>query len=167
MGQELIEQLAAWYKRERHLWSYEANERKQITGHIKHTYREIAAWICSFAGAVVTDDFRISSLITIPKLGVEDDRQAKAARGIHQLVSPGLLRSSLTDCAKRNGVLVEAAKLEGRGLVHGGCGTSLIGQVQFAEHVNIWCNSCNQMFDQDANVCDHLRQIASERFDND
>ena len=153
---QLQQQLDAWLRQERHLWQFEANERQQIVAHIRDTYRNVAAWVGSWASLVVTDDWNVREVSKVPELGEEDTEQARIARATRQTVAPGSLRSLTVDAAQARGVATEVQSLDGRSLVHTKCGHGVLDMGQFAERIHVHCSHCGETFDQDANVVDHL-----------
>lgn len=102
----LAARLESWRKRDRHLWSFESNERDQAIARRRDAYRNLAAWLCRCSRQVVLHGLDLASLKRVPGVGAEDGEQARHGRAQLQMVAPGELRSAIEAAASRLGVEV-------------------------------------------------------------
>lgn len=150
-GAELAGFLESWRKQDKHLWTWEANERDQLTGRRDETWRRAAAWITSAAAVVVMDEWDVAPLARRPDVSEEDDPQSRAARANRVLAAPAGLRAAIRNAAAGRGVAVAEADMGPA--VHHACGTPLDAAARM-ESVMVWCGhpGCQVMVDQDRNA---------------
>lgn len=152
----LVEELEAWRRHDKHLWNWEANGRKKLEGRRDDAWRRVAAWLGGVARVVIVDDVPIRDLTRVPGVGVEDDAQARAARANRVVAAPGRLRELIGNAAPRHGAaLVEASAAHGTAR-HYRCGVDMSPAVEFADAVEVWCDTCRLPVDQDRNMASML-----------
>lgn len=109
----LKEALNQWRKRDKHLWQFEAHERQQIIARRRYLYRNVAAWLCTFARQIVLSDVEIDKLAVRPAVGIADTPQAQQARANAHWAAPGDLRQAIRHAATRRGIqVIEAGASE-------------------------------------------------------
>lgn len=110
-GHPHAEVLEAWRHRDRHLWEFEAHERRQVDDRRRDAWRKVAAWVCRDAQRVVVSDLDIADL----RERRDDDENRWAAAGGRrniQAAAPGELRARIVTTAQRDGVEVVHATHE-------------------------------------------------------
>lgn len=153
---QIYQDIEAWRVHDKHLWSWEANQRDQLVARRTDTYRVLGSLLASAFGCIVVDDSNLAQLARVPATEDPDSEQATRARSQRVLVSPGILRSSVVAAAKRRGVAVESVAAKNVTTIHSACGTNLTDRVDFAERVTVWCPTCEKAFDQDYNAAANL-----------
>lgn len=104
--------LEAWRQRDRHLWEFEAHERRQLVDRRRDAYRKVAAWLADQASEILIDAPPLAVLKRVAPLGEEDTYQARAGRRQAQLGAPGDLRAAIVIAAARRGVKVIDTRTE-------------------------------------------------------
>jgi hypothetical protein len=150
---EAAQRLEAWRRKDRHLWEWEANERRQLLDRRNDAWRRVAAWLTDQAGQVLVDSWTLTSLGAIPDVAAPDEQQARAARANLRLAAPGTLRSAIENAAQARGVPVTAPKFVAA--THHSCGSPLDLADRMAS-VLVFCQHCDVQVDQDYNTLSHL-----------
>jgi hypothetical protein len=102
----IYQELENWYKRERHLYEYEANLRDQIIARRNEEYRKFAAGVVRKYGYVVLELFDLAEMAKkpMPDQGVKTSLPPNKYRFI---AAPSELRNAIENACKREGILVE------------------------------------------------------------
>jgi hypothetical protein len=150
---EAAQRLEAWRRKDRHLWEWEANERRQLLDRRNDAWRRVAAWLTDQAGQVLVDSWTLTSLGAVPDVAAPDEQQARAARANLRLGAPGTLRSAIENAAQARGVPVNAPEFVAA--THYSCGSPLDVADRMAS-VLVYCQHCDVQVDQDYNALSHL-----------
>ncbi|MDQ7904673.1 hypothetical protein RB614_09085 [Phytohabitans sp. ZYX-F-186] len=153
-GGEMAALLEAWRVRDKHLWTWEANERHQTSGRRDEMWRRAAAWLTAHTAVLVLDD---TDLKTLRRSDTIDDPMlpgiaAAKARARAQLVAPGRLRHALTTAARRRGVAVHTVSRAGLTRTHRACGHTAPAHPRYAAAAVVTCPHCHLPYDQDHNA---------------
>ncbi len=105
--------LALWRLRDRHLYDYESHERDQVIARRKDAWRKVVAWVCEFAAVVRLDVPPVAETKRVPDVSREDPEIARKGRAQAQIAAPGELAAVLRQAAKRRGIEVIDARVEG------------------------------------------------------
>jgi hypothetical protein len=151
---EPAERLKAWRRHDRHLWEWEANERRQLLARRDDAWRRVAAWLTGRAARILTDSWPLTGLSAVPDVAEPDDHQARAARANLVLAAPGTLRAAIENAAQARGVPVVARELTAAASHHA-CGQPFSASARMAS-VLVRCQQCGQEVDQDYNTLLHL-----------
>jgi hypothetical protein len=157
-GAGLAAEMEAWRRQDKHLWTWEANERDQLMRRRDEIWRRAAAWIARDAAVIVMDEWQVAPLARRPDITEEDDPQARAARANRVLAAPAGLLAAIRAAASGRGVTITEPGVAGAA-VHHACGTSL-DPAQRRAGVMVWCARCSVMVDQDWNTLQLLLAAA-------
>lgn len=153
---ELLAHLEAWRVQDRHVWSWEAHERQQLTACRDDAWRRVSAWLASCAGVLVVDD---SDLADLRRRDDEADTDpvlpggaAQAARARAALAAPGRLRLLAQQAATLAGVAVRTVKAAGLTRLHRKCGHQAPADPRYAASTVVTCPNCGNAYDQDYNA---------------
>jgi len=155
-AEEFVRRIGVWRRQDKHLWSWEANERDEIVGQRNDAWRRVAAWICDQAAVVGVDEWSVATIARRPGLTEIDDPQAQASRLNRTMAAPSHLRSAVVNAATGRGVQIVTG---GASAVHLACGSTL-DPGERRDQVMVWCPSCQTMVDQDRNAVEHLYDAA-------
>lgn len=145
-------QLAAWLKRDHHLWHYESGQRIGALRHRRDCYRVVAASLAERYDVLVLEDFDLRAFARTPVVG-RAGHQAEQANDTRHLVAPSELRLSLVNAFRRRGKrVVEVSAIETTMRCHV-CGD--VEAFDAAAAIRHTCRNGHE-WDQDANACANL-----------
>lgn len=155
-GNELLADLEAWRRQDKHLWEWEANERQQTARYRDELWRRVGAWLASQASVVVVDDTNLAQLRQRMDIGETDPITpgivADRARARAVIAAPGRLREMIVAAATRRGVDVTKVSAAGLSRIHSRCGHENTADARFATSISVVCDGCGQLYDQDRNA---------------
>jgi hypothetical protein len=155
---EAAQRLEAWRRKDRHLWEWETNERRQLLARRNDAWRRVAAWLAGQAGQVLLDSWALSPLRAVPDVAAPDNLQAQAARANLVLAASGTLRAAIQNAAQARGVPMSAPKSVAAANHHV-CGFPLDAAGRMASAL-VRCQHCDVQVDQDYNALCHLLAAA-------
>lgn len=156
-GDETVyRELAAWAKRDRHLWEYGDNLRDQLLANRKDLYRNWAVVVARNYATVVLEDFDLRQVAKVEKRTEEEGPNDLPPPARHQrvMVGPSIFR----------GAVVNALQREGRVVVKGDPKNTTVDCHRCGHHEE-WdkaadlthrCSNCGRTWDQDRNACANL-----------
>jgi hypothetical protein len=154
---DIVAQLEAWRRQDRHLWEWERHYRDQLAAHRTDVYRKLARLVIDTAGCLIIEQLNLQAVARRPAPEDSLNVQARAARVQRTIAAPGLLRSSLCHAASRIGLPVLQLNRNGTTSFHHRCGTEIDRQGRvLAESATVWCPVCKERYDQDVNTCQNL-----------
>ena len=152
-GGEIAGVLEEWRHRDKHLWTYEANERDQQIRRRDDVWRKVAAWLASSAGHLVADDSDLSVLRRVPGLQEDDPvfpgMVAARARARAVVAAPGRLRSLVAAAAPGRGVVVTEVESAYLSRTCPACSATGGADARYAEAAVVACPACGHRYDQD------------------
>ena len=150
---EMLDLLESWRKQDKHLWTWEANQRQRTLARRKNEYRVIGAKLARRYQTLVIEQFNLSEMQRSPDEGSEKT-EVTQAKYQQRLAACFELRIALVQAfAARGGVVVEIPAAYTSRTCHE-CGAILeIGSA--VDHV---CPRCLTAWDRDANACRNLLQ---------
>lgn len=161
---QLLPELELWWRRDVHLYRYEAGERDNLAARRDDVWRQIGAWLGSVAGLIVVgdEDYRqlrrkpskTATEAVMPTAAAETTARARAA-----FVAPGRLRDVITQGATRRGVTVIKAAAKHVSRQHAECGHVSDADPQYAQGTLVDCQGCGQPYDQDVNAARNLLKV--------
>ncbi len=158
--EEIVAALDEWYHRDRHLWQWEAHQRRKTLGRRKDLYRVWAADIASRYARVVVEDFdlRATKRRDSPEEGTRDKREPFR---LQTIAASGELRIALQQTCGRRGVEYVAVPSAYTTLTCHGCGT-IDDDWDPAGALEHTCSGCGRTWDQDANAARNLLARAQD-----
>lgn len=150
----MLAALEAWRKQDKHLWEWEAHQRKKAARWRREIYRNFAATLRrEYARCIIAEtDHR--KLARLPSAESNDPVLA-AARYNQRMASPG----ELTAIIAQSGPVVEKAEAANLTQTCHACGhLEKFDAVRYLVHT---CTACGAVWDQDANHCRNLLAAAS------
>jgi len=148
--------LEAWRVQDKHLWTWETNERDQTNNRRDDTWARAAAWLNAHAGTIVLDDTDLTAVRRRTDTADDDpmlpEVAAAKARARAMLAAPGRLRHRLTATAERVGVTVHTVPATGLTRTHRACGHTATPHPRYAAAAVVTCPHCQQDYDQDHNA---------------
>lgn len=151
------EVLAAWRKKDRHLWFWESDEREKLLRMRRDVYRAVAArWAQKYARVVVTDmDLCVFARRSAPEA---PDRDGKHERTTQRVAAPSVLRDAIKNSCSTRGSSFEEIESKFKTQTCNACG--LILAFAAKRDVDRRCE-CGAAWDQDANHCRNLLASAT------
>lgn len=156
---EVVERLAAWYHRDRHLWQYEAGMRRGAILHRNDWFRRIATQICQAYGTIILENFRLPEVIEEPDpedLPPRDPKQERRVNKAHHqrfVAAVGVFRQYLFEAAAKYGARVILVPPEHTTADCHVCGHRETWDRWQLDHR---CEACGAEWDQDANAARNL-----------
>jgi transposase len=145
-------QLAAWLKRDHHLWHYESGQRIGALRHRRDRYRVAAAMLAERYDVLVLESLDLRTFARTPAVGRAEHREERA-NDVRHLVAPSDLRSCLRDAFRRRGRrVVEVSAVETTMRCHV-CGD--VEAFDAAASIRHTCRNGHE-WDQDVNACANL-----------
>ena len=138
---------------DRHLWTWEANQRRGVLARRDDMYAKFAALLCRRYGSVVIEDFDL----TAPGIGrapVAEHGTADLGSPHRVLGAPGRLRERIKVTAAREGVGVLVLPAVNTTRRCNACG--LVRAFPAAEELYHRCSGCGAEWDQDENAARNL-----------
>lgn len=142
---------------DRHLWTWEANQRRGVLARRDDLYAKFAALLCRRYGSVVVEDFDLTS----PGIGrapVAEKGTADLGSPHRVLGAPGRLRERIRTTAAREGVGVLTLPAANTTRRCHACG--LVRAFPAAEELHHRCSGCGAEWDQDENAARNLLAAA-------
>lgn len=146
----LPEELEAWRRQDKHLWTWHANLADKIAARRTDLWRCIAAWVTTNAATVIVDDWSVAQLTMIDP--TDNSYHAQGARRLRALASPAGLRSSIEETARRKHI--ETLRVTMPKAMHHACETELEGDR--ATSIMLWCPTCEVLVDQDVQTVERM-----------
>lgn len=147
--EEIFAQIEAWRKKDKHLWTWEVNQRRKAVAWRVDLYRNFAATLSRQYRVAHIENTKWSDMAKRPTAEMEDDGN-KASRRYRQIAAPGrlgkLIRERFAEVVKE-----EAAYTTQR--CHA-CGE--LAQFDAATHLWTKCRHCGAEWDQDYNAAMNL-----------
>lgn len=166
---ELLEVLEAWRRQDKHLWEFEAHERRQLAAHRDDAWRRAACWLARHAAVIVVDDANLADLRQRDDEADTDPAMpgdaAQTARARAALAAPGRLRQLATVTAAREGVTVHSVPSAGLTRLHRKCGHQAPADPRYAASAVVTCPACGNGYDQDYNAAMLMLERAQQQPD--
>ena len=156
-GDDIFAGLEAWRKRDKHLWTWEVNLRRQVLTRRREQYRVLAVELAQRYGALVLELFdlrRVQRHVATESEEVD----VQMAHSQQQIAAPSELRDCFVQAfATRRRIVarmpaVNSTRECGVDLPDGSRCRSLERWDQAAE-LEHRCSTCGTLWDQDANAC--------------
>lgn len=158
---EMFADLESWYRRERHLYEYEANLRDQLIRSRREMYRRFAADLAGRYAEVVIEEFDIAGVARVKKRRVSGEVVAgkgsdlpDAARHQRVLAAPSVLRLAIRNACEREGVRIRTVPAAYTTLVCHVCGS--LERFDAAGELVHRCSACGAVWDQDVGAARNL-----------
>jgi hypothetical protein len=154
---KLVASLEAWRRQDKHLWSWEANERDQIVARRNDMWRRIAAWLCTDAAVVAIDAWAMGAGgVSLERPAPEDTDtwQERLARAQRVIAAPAGLRDAISNAAAVRGVREQLVK-DKVSQFHHGCG-GLLDREERSRQIMVRCERCGDMVDQDVSALRYI-----------
>lgn len=157
--EEGFARLEAWRKRDKHLWTYEANLRDKVLHRRLDQYRVLGAELARRYDTIVLEEMDLSEMQRHRK-PEDKKREIQPARAQQRLASPSELRGCLINAfTARGGRVVEVDPSNTTRACHA-CGlVEVWDQVASLTHA---CTGCGEVWDQDDNACRNMLRRARE-----
>lgn len=156
---EGFEQLEAWRKRDKHLWTWEANQRDKSLRRRREQYRLLGVRLSKKYQTLVIEALDLRTLQRHKSLESEKP-EIPPARAGQRLAAPSELRNCLVQAfAKRGGTVIEIPAAYTTVTCHV-CGVR--EEWDTATYQNHTCGSCKTIWDQDYNACRNLLALGRE-----
>lgn len=143
--------LESWRKQDKHLFEWEANQRRKAQEWRDHLYRNFVAWLRRKYRLAVIEDLKVKSLGENPKPESEDVVM-QAARYHQRIASCGRLMEVIREGFAGH-VRVEAA---GTTVVCNICGSDESGKFDAKVCLEHTCSVCGTTWDQDENAARNI-----------
>ncbi len=150
--------MEAWRYRDRHLWQYEAGQRRSGLRNRRETYRRFGAELATRYETVVFEDFDLRRLVRRQTTNETYRRENATARtnGFH--AAAGELRACVLNAfVGRGGTSAKVSALDSTHICHGCGSVEVFDAAAFITHV---CTGCGAEWDQDENAS----KVLLERF---
>lgn len=143
------ERLEAWRKQDKHLWEWEANERKKTIGHRREEYRCFALWLFKNYSCVVLEDFDLRRVAALRQPEEKEKEPHRKARHNRVIAAVSVLRLAIKNAAISCGGTVKLVPPEYTTLMCHVCGFT--EKWDTAAKVMHTCSNCGATWDQDYN----------------
>ena len=147
----------SWRRKDRHLWSWEANLSNRLLLRRREEWRKLGVQLSRRYNTLVIEDMPITDF----KEGEKKEETCKKVRGNLFKAAPGTFREVLRSAfEKRGGKLVKVPPEWTTKTCHL-CGD--VGEWDSARVLEHTCSGCEQKWDQDLNACLNLLAVDFER----
>jgi len=151
--EEIYRELECWYRRERHLYQYEANLRDQIHARRWEQYRVFSSRVARWFGRVYMEDIDLSRMSRKPK--PEDGTAVSTLPNRYRVIAaPGEFRSILESACKREGIYVKRIEPQHTTQECHGCGR--VEKFNASAMLERECPHCGLRWDQDFNAAKNI-----------
>ncbi len=166
---QVLTDLLAWAKQDRHLATWEAHMRDRTIAHRREVWRQIAAELARTYQTILVEDglcrsegregqMKISDIDGWEKLPPEDGdpHEGREQRRQARMAAPGELRLAITHAVhKTASTVIDVARAKKSTTECAWCG-HVQKRVDFAASISIQCEGCGRIWDQDANAARNL-----------
>jgi ribosomal protein S27E len=153
--------LAAWARRDRHLWRWQEDARGHELRRRKDAWRSTAARLAQDYGTIVLHEFDLTDPKIAERPGpselIDDDRREQ--RKMARRAAPGDLRMAIRAAAKKYGARIDEKSAVMLTQTCSTCGENM--RVDTRPQIEVSCGACSAVLDQDDNACINLLAIAS------
>lgn len=166
---EMLEVLLAWAKQDRHLGQWEAHMRDRTIAHRREVWRQVAADLARSYRTILVEDGlcrsegreRQMKIVDIegwerkpPEDG--DPHEGREQRRQSRMAAPGELRLAITHAThKTASTVIDVAQTKNSTRECAWC-SHVQKHVDFAKAIEIQCEGCDRVWDQDANAARNL-----------
>jgi hypothetical protein len=162
---EMLTDLLAWAKHDRHLANWEAHMRDRTIAHRREVWRQIAAELARTYQTILVEDglcrsegrerqMKIVDIDGWDKLPPEkgDPHEGREQRRQSRMAAPGELRLAITHAThKTSTTVVDVARTRNSTRECAWC-SHVQEHVDFAATIEVQCEGCARVWDQDANA---------------
>lgn len=166
---EILARLQAWAKQDRHLWSWEAHMRDRTIAHRREVWRQTGAELARTYHTILVEDglcrsenrvgqMKIVDIEGWNKLPPEegDPHEGREQRRQSRMAAPGELRMAIAQAAHKTATtVVDVARGKKSTRECAWCGHNQ-EHADFAASIQIQCERCFRVWDQDANAARNL-----------
>lgn len=157
-------EVEAWWRQDRHLHQWYANEEKKVIARRDEMYREIAVALARKYRRVIIEDFDLREVAGRRKLtkGATDaeKKQADAASSVRHVIAPGTFRLKLMESCSARGTEVVKVNPAYTTIDCCKCGVRIPWDPR--PNVEHRCEACGTLVDQDYQACVNLHKRAAE-----
>ena len=167
--EQVLTDLLAWAKQDRHLATWEAHQRDRTIAHRREVWRQIAAELARTYQTILVEDglcrsegregqMKIVDIEGWDKLPPEDGdpHEGREQRRQSRMAAPGELRLAITHAVhKTASTVIDVARAKNSTRTCAWCG-HMQERVDFAASIKIQCEGCLRTWDQDANAARNL-----------
>lgn len=156
--------LQAWAKQDRHLGSWEAHMRDRTIAHRREVWRQVAAELAHTYQTILVEDglcrsgqMKIVDIEGWNKLPPEegDPHEGREQRRQSRMAAPGELRLAITQATHKTASTVVDVRCKKSTRECAWCGHDQ-EHVDFAASIEVKCEGCARLWDQDANAARNL-----------
>lgn len=158
---DAFELLEGWRKKDKHLWSFEANLRDKVLARRRDQYRVLAADLAGRYHTLILPRFDLRTFATHAANVEDPDLAVTAQRYQQRVAAPSELRSALVAAfVGRGGRIVEIDYKDKKGDIHRktrachNCGS--VEHWDAGAELEHTCSACGAHWDQDRNACWNL-----------
>jgi hypothetical protein len=162
---EILAMLQAWAKQDRHLGSWEAHMRDRTIAHRREVWRQVAAELARTYQTILVEDglcrsegrerqMKIVDIAGWDKLPPEegDPHEGREQRRQSRMAAPGELRMAISHAThKTASTVIDVSRGKKSTSECAWCGHVQVG-ADFAISIEIQCQGCGRIWDQDANA---------------
>jgi transposase len=166
---EVLVELLAWAKQDRHLATWEAHMRDRTIANRREVWRQIAAELARTYQTILVEDglcrsegregqMKIVDIEGWDKLPPEDGdpHEGREQRRQSRMAAPGELRLAITQAVhKTASTVIDVARAKKSTRECAWCG-HMQKHADFAATISIQCEGCGRVWDQDANAARNL-----------
>ena len=161
--EQIFTTLSTWAKQDRHLLSWEANQRDRRINHRREFYRLVGVRLARTYANIVLEEFdltkpEVNELKPVEESVPSDGRQQRSTK---RVAAPGELRDSILKAAVKYGARVSKVDAAYTTQKCAECGFCPEEPWDASVEITHRCESCGAVWDQDANACRNLLALAS------
>jgi transposase len=151
---EIYEALEAWRKQDKHLWTWQENQREKSLRRRRDAYRVAAHELAGRFGTLVLEDFDLTVHARRPKVEEEDkDERGQILRRQKAIAAAGELRLALVNAFVSTGGKVVKLNPADTTKICWLCGAKDAWDQAAEDAVERVCTECGALVDQDENAC--------------
>jgi hypothetical protein len=167
--EQILTDLLAWAKQDRHLATWEAHQRDRTIANRREVWRQIAAELARTYQTILVEDglcrsegregqLKITDIDGWDKLPPEegDPHEGREQRRQSRMAAPGELRLAIAQAVhKTASTVIDVARAKNSTRACAWCG-HVQERADFAASIKIQCEDCRRTWDQDANAARNL-----------